>query len=111
MIMKQKHSKKPPEQKDMARQRIKKLFDLANETFSKDKALSDRYVTLARKIQMKYKVRFTSEQKRQFCRHCYSYLMPGKNCRVRTRGDNIVYYCLDCKRYNRFGKRGSSKKN
>jgi len=95
------YKKKPGEQREMANRRIGILFDMANEVFSKDKALANRYVTLARKISMKYKVRIPPELRRRFCRHCYKFLMPSVNCRVRLQGKKVVYYCFNCKRFMR----------
>ena len=99
---KRKYSKKPAKQKEIARERIKILFKQAKSVFKKDKKLANRYVKLARELAMKFKIRIPSELKRQFCKHCYSYLMPSKNVRVRTRKGKVVYYCLECKKYMRF---------
>ncbi|MFP4112113.1 MAG: ribonuclease P protein component 4 [Candidatus Woesearchaeota archaeon] len=91
-------------QKEIARQRIKELFKEAHTAFhdkSLGKEYSDRYVALARKIAMKYNIRMTSEQKRKFCKHCYSYLEPGYNARVRAREGKMVYFCENCKKYTR----------
>jgi len=68
----------------IALERIKILFKEAKDAFNKDSKLSDRYMFLARKMAMKYRVRFTSTQKRQFCKKCYSFLVPSKTCRVRV---------------------------
>lgn len=87
----------------MARERINILFEQADLRFKENSKLSDRYVELARKIAMKYKVRMPRELKRKFCKHCHKYLKPGVNCRVRTTGKNVVYYCKNCKRYMRIG--------
>ncbi|MBR9675582.1 ribonuclease P [Candidatus Woesearchaeota archaeon] len=91
------------EQKKIAKKRIEDLLNQAKDVFSEDAALSNRYVELARKISMKSNVRFTSEQKRLFCKHCYTFLSPGINCRVRVRDKLIVYYCEACKKFSRFG--------
>jgi len=88
--------------KDIARERVKTLFEQAEEIFSEDPKLADRYVKLARKIAMKVNLRMPRGFKRRFCKHCYSYLKHGVNCRVRTQGDNIVYTCLVCKNHMRF---------
>ncbi|MBT4321796.1 ribonuclease P [Candidatus Woesearchaeota archaeon] len=88
--------------KEIARERIKKLFSEADEVFSKDKKLANRYINLARKIAMKFNLRMPRGYKRKFCKHCYSYLKPGKNLRVRTKGKNVVYYCLECKKFMKF---------
>ena len=59
-------------QKEIAQERIKILFQQAEENFSKSKSLSNRYVTLARKIAMKTKTRIPLNLKRRFCKHCLS---------------------------------------
>ncbi len=100
--MKRRYSRKPGKQKDIARERIKTLFQQAKEVFNKDKKLSDRYIKLARELAMKFKIRIPPELKRKFCKHCYAYLMPSKNVRVRTREGKVVYFCLECKKYMRF---------
>jgi len=88
--------------KEIARQRIKKLFSEAEKIFPNDKELANKYVKLARKIAMKFNLRMPRGYKRRFCKHCYSYLVPGKNLRVRTRDEKSVYYCLECKKFMRF---------
>ena len=98
----QKHSKKPKDQREKAKARIKVLFEQAELNFSLDSKLSDRYVLLARKIAMKYKVSIPSIFRRKFCKHCYSYLMPGKDCRIRTKNGMLIIYCLKCKKFNKF---------
>ena len=88
-------------QKEIAQERIKTLFQEAAKSFSKNQSLSHRYVALARKIAMKVKTRIPPELKRKFCKHCYKYLRPGANCRIRTREGKVVIYCLECKKYLR----------
>ncbi|MBN2422655.1 ribonuclease P [Candidatus Woesearchaeota archaeon] len=100
--MKQKHSKKPQEQRRIAKERINILFEQAKLRFKEDSSLSDRYVEIARKIAMKYKVRIPRELKRRFCKHCHKYLVPGANSSVRLTQKKVVYYCLNCKKYMRF---------
>ncbi|MBT4824847.1 ribonuclease P [Candidatus Woesearchaeota archaeon] len=98
---KARHQKKKEDVKRISKDRIKTLFKQAVDTFKENSKLSDRYVTLARKIAMKYKIKFTSTQKRKFCKHCYCFLMPGKNCTVRTTGKTITYSCKNCKKFTR----------
>ena len=78
------------------------LLDKASDVFKREKGLANRYVTLARKISMKYKVRIPRKYKRRFCKHCYHYLVPSKTCRVRLIKHKVVYYCLNCKKFMRF---------
>ncbi|MFH1682562.1 MAG: ribonuclease P protein component 4 [Candidatus Woesearchaeota archaeon] len=88
-------------QKEIALERIAVLFQQADEQFSINPELSHRYVELARKIQMKAKVRITVELKRKFCKHCYKYLRTGVNARIRTREGKLIIYCLSCKKHTR----------
>ncbi len=100
--MKNNYSKKPSELKEIAMKRVKKLFEEADSVFTEDSELSNRYVALARKISMRFKLKIPAKLKRKYCKHCYSYLRPGKTCRVRIQNDKVVYYCLNCKKYMRF---------
>lgn len=100
-MMKRKHYKKPSSHLKIAKERIDILFREASSMFRKDSRLSNRYVELARKIAMKYKVKIPPALKRRFCKHCHSYLVPSKNCRVRLTKHKVVYYCLNCKHYMR----------
>jgi ribonuclease P protein subunit RPR2 len=93
---------KGKKQEEIVISRIRKLFEEAENIFKEDKKLANRYVSLARKLSMKYKVKIPTELKRRFCKNCYSYLKPGVNCRVRLRNKKVVYYCLECKHYMRF---------
>lgn len=88
-----------------AMERIHELFRQAEEAFfdpDRGPGYSDSYVKLARKIAMKYQLRLPSALKRRFCKHCYAYLVPSENCRVRTHEGHVVYYCYKCKNYMRF---------
>ncbi len=91
-----------PNKKEVAREKVKKLFSQADEVFDKDTNLANKYVGLARKAAMKVNLRYPRGLKRKFCKHCYHYLRAGVNCRVRTREKKLVYYCLDCKKHMRF---------
>lgn len=100
---KRKYNPKPAKQLDLAKDRIKKLFFQAELVFEQNPELSTRYVQLARKIAMKFKLRMPRELKRRFCKHCYAYLVPNKNCTVRIRDNKIIYSCFNCKKFMRFG--------
>jgi ribonuclease P protein subunit RPR2 len=88
-------------QKEIAKERVKILFQQAEEVFSRNKSLAHRYVTLARKIAMKVKLRMPIELKRKYCKHCYKFLMPGVNARIRTRDGKVIISCLECKKFTR----------
>ena len=100
--MVRRHNKKPSVHVKIASDHIDKLFAQADEIFSEDSSLADRYVDLARKTAMKFKVKLKSAYRRKFCKHCYKYLMPGVNARVRTQSGKLVYSCFSCKKFTRF---------
>ncbi len=89
------------EQKKIALERINKLFQEAESAFPKTPSLANRYVQLARNLAMKAKVKIPTEFKRKFCKHCYAYLVPGKNSRTRTREGKVIISCLECKNFMR----------
>ena len=100
--MKSPHIRKKSQLLKIAKENIDMLFTEAKMAYKEDKKLANRYIALARKTAMKYKLKMPRQYKRRFCKHCYHYLMPGDNCRVRTARGKVVYYCLDCKKYMRF---------
>lgn len=89
---------KPWWQRKIAEERIEILFKQAEKEFPEHKERSNRYVELARRIGKKYRVRIPKELKRKFCKHCYSYIKPGVNCKVKM--DNkkkcMIYTCEEC---------------
>jgi len=92
------------ETRRIALERIHILFKLARETIHKDKALAQRYVNIARRLAMAAKVRLPREYRRQVCRHCKSFILPGVNCRVRIqqrREPHVVITCLECGKHMR----------
>ena len=101
--------------REIARERIEILFNQAQRTFPSDPNLAKRYLDLARKVGMKAGVRLTREQKLRICKGCGGFLVPGVNCRVRTRsesGTTVLITCLDCgtkKRYPTVRERLSKK--
>ena len=92
--------------KNVAQQRVAILLKQAEEMFSKDKILANRYVALARKIAMKVRLRLPKEYKRRFCKHCYAYLQPGANSRIRIRQGKVIISCLECKNFTRIPLKG-----
>ncbi|MCS7373743.1 MAG: ribonuclease P [archaeon GB-1867-097] len=91
--------------RDLARQRINRLFILADSIFHESPELANRYVQLARLISMRCKVRIPNKWRRRFCHHCGAFLVPGVNCRVRIRNNrmkHIVITCFSCNRQMRY---------
>ncbi len=100
--MAKKSRKNKKKNKDIAVKRIKYLFNLAEKKAIFNQIdLADRYVEIARKISMRYLVKIPKEFKRRYCKHCYSYLLPKKNSRVRVSRGKIILYCKNCKKYTR----------
>ena len=96
--------------KHIAQHRITYLFSLAEEYALQGKlGLANRYVSLARRISMKYLVPIPPEYKRRFCTHCYSYALPGVTCRVRIHRSMIITYCCSCKKLSRIPLRQHSR--
>jgi len=94
-------------QKEKLRKKAEKdiieYMKLAKAVFKKSKKKANLYVHKTRRLAMKHNIRLSSALKRKFCKYCYSYLVPGENCRIRTIKGKLVYYCLECKKYMRFG--------
>lgn len=81
--------------KEIARERIDRLFELAAEEASAGRPeRARRYVSLALRIGERYKVR--SGRKRTYCPECHAYFLPPRNVRVRTGKGRISITCLEC---------------
>ncbi|MBI5872309.1 ribonuclease P [archaeon] len=89
-------------ERKIALQKVKTLFALAERIIKKDAKQAHDYIKIANKTAMKVNLRLPKEFKRKFCKHCHHYLVPGFNCRIRTRNRHVVYSCLDCGKYMRF---------
>ncbi len=94
------------DEKALALEHIKELFQQADEKFSEDASKSHRYVALARQIQMKHKVRMPRSLKRKYCKHCYKYIRTGVNGRVRIRNGVLTIYCDSCRKFTRIPFKG-----
>jgi ribonuclease P protein subunit RPR2 len=81
--------------RDLALQRMERLFVLAAVAHVAHPERSDRYVQIARKICTRTRVRMPRLLKRLFCRHCGSFLSPTA-MRVRLREGVLTTTCLLC---------------
>ena len=88
-----KERSRTPVTKKIARERIEILFEQALLAFSAHPERSNRYVDIARRIAMRQRIRIDREFRRQYCHTCYSFLVPGKNMRVRVHRSNVVVTC------------------
>lgn len=104
--------KKPEKQVSIARERILILFEMAEKEFSKNPDLSHRWIRMARNIATRYNIRMPREMKRRFCKECFSLLVPGKNCSVRTNPGQraVIVKCLECGNVMRFPYRREKKR-
>jgi ribonuclease P protein subunit RPR2 len=93
---------KPISHQRIAKERIVELFNQAEQQFKEYPELSRRYVVLARKIAMKFKIRFSRDQKKLFCKNCNAYLKQGVNSSIRLVNGHIVLRCKECGNVRRF---------
>jgi len=81
----------------IARRRVADLFNLAErESLGGHPELADRYVTLARRIGMRYNVRLLGEYRELYCRTCSAFWVEGRTVRTRLRSGRRVRTCLKC---------------
>ena len=88
--------------KKISRERIDILFQHAGEWAHDDMELARRCILLARRIAMKQRVRIPWRYRRQFCRSCHTYLIPGHTSRVRIQHGKVIVTCLACKSIRRY---------
>lgn len=88
---------------DIAKERVRILLNLAEresiQNMNPDRAR--RYVTLARKIGMRYNVRIEKYFSNKICRSCNSYLATSHAARVRCRDGRISRICKHCGKITR----------
>lgn len=101
--MKKKFKGTKKQQQKLALNEIIDILEKAKEVFDEKPELAHKYAKKARRIALKYKLKLPLKFKRRICKNCHSFLVPGKNLRVRTRKGNMVYYCLNCKKFMRIG--------
>jgi ribonuclease P protein subunit RPR2 len=79
----------------IARERIEILLERAEKYKNKDYGLARRYVELAKKISMRYKVRIPEKYRYAFCKKCY-YPYKSDKIRIRIRKSRVIVTCLNC---------------
>ena len=83
----------------IAQERIRTLFNQAEQTFPEDPDLAQRYVDLARRIAMRTRSHLPRDLRRRVCRGCKAYLVPGATSRTRIRQrrePHVATTCLKC---------------
>jgi len=80
----------------IARERVDRLQQLASEAASDgDDERARAYVSLARRVAERHRLRLPREFRRFTCDRCDRYLRPGRNARVRLQDGHVVVTC-DC---------------
>jgi ribonuclease P protein subunit RPR2 len=88
--------------KDIATQRMWRLFELAKMEYAEHPDRSERYVQLIRNISMRNRMSIPREIKNRICKHCYTFLVPGNNARYRLNEGYIVIFCKHCGKEMRY---------
>ena len=86
--------------KEIAEERIRILFQQAEEKFEAEKELSSRYIDLALRIGERAQLPIPKDLNTKYCSECRILLYPGKNCQVRTDSSTktVNYKCKKCGR-------------
>ncbi|WGI17934.1 hypothetical protein [Methanonatronarchaeum sp. AMET-Sl] len=82
--------------KDLATQRIEKLFKEAEKQYKQNPELSHRYMEIAWKLKLKTRTTIPKKYKHRICRKCQSYLVPGQNQKTRIHRSKIIKTCKEC---------------
>ena len=77
------------------------LLELSASTAHDDLDLAREQAALARKLMLKYNVRFGWDLKRFYCHGCKELMVPGVNARVRLAKGMVLTTCANCGRVNR----------
>ncbi len=81
---------------EIAAERIQTLFALATQRLKDRPEYARRYVSLARKIAMRHRLKIGAAN---YCKKCGTPLVPGVSARVRTdpKTREVVWACLHCR--------------
>ena len=82
-------------EKAIAIERIEFLIKRAEDFKNIDYELARRYIELARRISMKYRVRIPKPLKITFCKKCL-YPYRSDKMRVRIKKSRVIITCLNC---------------
>jgi len=84
------------DEETIASERIKRLQSMARDAVREGRDERAReYVRRARRIAERHRLRLPRPFARSICRSCDTFLVPGRNARVRTRSGHVVVTC-DC---------------
>jgi ribonuclease P protein subunit RPR2 len=85
--------------KQIARQSVQVLFELAENTRKTNPKFAQRYLEIAQKIAMSARLCLPAAYTRQICKECNTLLIPGESSRIRIkprREPHVVITCLKC---------------
>ncbi|MEM1578426.1 MAG: ribonuclease P protein component 4 [Archaeoglobaceae archaeon] len=85
----------------IAMERISYLIERAEKFKLIDYELSRRYIELAKRIAMRYRVRIPRKYRIYFCKKCL-YPYRGGKFRVRINKSAVIVTCLNCSYVRRF---------
>lgn len=91
--------------KQIAKRRISILIQRAKDAYQENPVLAQNYIKTAKRLAMASKLHLPVEFKRQFCKKCFIFLVPGETSRVRirpTRETHLITTCLNCGYQNRY---------
>jgi len=77
------------------------LLQLSVFTSYDDLDLAKRQAALARRLMLRYNIRFGWNLRRFFCHGCKGLIVPGVNARVRLARGMILTTCASCGHVNR----------
>ena len=81
---------------ELARERIYRLFELADDEFLRQPETSNRYVELAIKIGTRNRCRIPVELKTSYCKKCHCFLKNEKNCTIAKKANWVEIHCQNC---------------
>lgn len=82
--------------REIALERIYRLFEVAEQEFENHPERSKRYVELARKLGTRNKAVIPAELKKRFCKKCGAFLVKGKNAEFAEQGELVEIKCKEC---------------
>jgi len=101
-MAKKRYRQKKMENKNIAKQRIEYLFQLAEKKArSGDAEYARRAIIMARRLGTKYKIRIPRRYKQNFCKKCNYFFLSDKQARVRMSKGKIVRTCQYCRNISR----------
>jgi ribonuclease P protein subunit RPR2 len=92
---------KKKEAKRQATMAAKTLLELAASAAPDDLDLAKQQAALARRLMLRYNIRFGWDLKRFYCHGCKKLIIPGVNARVRLAKGFVLTTCANCGRVNR----------